>query len=171
MFYRIDAANRIVEVSPEWDDFARVNDGKENALSSTVVGRPLDDFLAGDATRMFVRAAIDAARLLSQPRVLPYRCDSPTQRRRFEMHISADAQGSVTVTHCLVDTQPRPARLHHRTAIGGWRCSQCLSVRLPGGREWISADALTTSALAQDICPACAGRLFNLKPRLSEPSP
>jgi hypothetical protein len=128
-----------------------------------VLGRPLESFLAGDATRMFVRASLEAVRLLGQTRVLPYRCDSPTERRQFEMVISLEDSGHVKVAHRLVNLEPRVR--HQRPPAGSlvaaWRCSQCLSVRAAGAPEWVGADAVALDGPpAEDVCPACASRLF-----------
>lgn len=161
MFYRVDGNGRILEVHTRWDEFACANGGGERASSAGVVGRPLLDFVAGDATRMFVSAALDAARHLGSTRVLPYRCDSPTERREFQMVIRPEAGGSVCVEHVLTASEPRPARLNRNRGLG-WRCSQCLAVRLAGSAEWRSADTEAGGILAKDVCPSCAVRLFDL---------
>ena len=163
MFYVVDASNRVVEVDGDWDDTLSRNGGAAHALRSRVLGRPLESFLAGDATRMFVRASLDAVRLLGETRVLPYRCDSPTERQQFEMVISLQDSGHVKVAHRLLNREPRVRR--QRPPVGSlvaaWRCSQCLSVRAAGTPDWIGADvAAPDGPLAQDVCPACASRLF-----------
>jgi hypothetical protein len=162
MFYVVDGSNRVVDLDPGWDEFAARNGGGVQVTREQVIGRPLDHFLSGDATRMFVHAALDAARLLGQTRVLPYRCDSPTERRRYEMVISPAPAGSVRVEHRMLSCETRPPRRTERTTTlaTGWRCSQCLSVRLPGSTAWVSADAVDRPPLAQDVCPACVSRLF-----------
>jgi hypothetical protein len=167
MFYVVDANNCVVDLDSDWDSFLSSNGGAAHAARSQVLGRPLDQFLAGDATKMFVRAALDAARLFGQTRVLPYRCDSPTERRQFEMVISPTNDGHVKVEHRLLSSQVRPARrsMGGSYPVGGWRCSQCLAVRHAGSPQWTSADAAPDTSpvvapLAQDVCPSCASRLF-----------
>lgn len=162
MFYVVDGSNRITDLNPDWDEFATRNGGGAQVTRDQVIGRPLDSFLSGDATRMFVHAALDAVRLLGHTRVLPYRCDSPTERRRYEMVISPAPEGGVRVEHRLISCETRQPRRPEwpATLTSGWRCSQCLSVRLPGSTEWISADAVSRPPLAQDVCPACVSRLF-----------
>lgn len=88
MHYIVDRSNLIVGVDEDWDSSANEQSEPGDApTADKIVGRPLDAILAGDATRMFVRAALDAARLLGESRRLPYRCDSAHERRRFEMLI------------------------------------------------------------------------------------
>jgi hypothetical protein len=163
MEYTVDQSNRIMSVDDDWDT-AAANSVPKGPLSATIVGRPLQDFLAGDATRMFVRSALDAVRLLGETRVLPYRCDSAEERRFFEMVISPLQQGRVKVEHRLVCAQaraPRPRVAAPRT-LAGWRCSQCLAVRLMGASQWVEAEGF--EPLAQDVCPSCASQLFELPP-------
>jgi hypothetical protein len=161
--YVVDQANRIVDVDGDWDVSAAEH--TESAVAPTgakIIGQPLEAFMAGDTTKMFVRSALDAARLLGETRRLPYRCDSPSERRRFEMVISPLAAGHVKVAHVLVEAMPRVARpAIALPAVGaGWRCSQCLLVRLVGSHEWNDPGLDLSAPLADDVCPPCSRRLF-----------
>jgi hypothetical protein len=160
MRYVVDGSNLIIEVDGEWDVAAAQAAGGHGAMRAQVVGLPLERFIAGDATKMFVRAALDAARLVNQTRALPYRCDSPIERRRFEMVISPLGDGHVEVDHRIVSVERRVPRSTVQRPIraAGWRCSQCLSVRWVGSTEWQEAEVC--NLLAQDVCPGCAARLF-----------
>lgn len=168
--YVVDQSNRIVGVDENWDASATEQAQPGGApTSDRIIGRPLEEFLAGDATKMFVRAALDAARLLGKSRRLPYRCDGPHERRRFEMVISPLAGGNVKVEHVLVETLPRIPRIpskarSHPELSAGWRCSQCLNVRLVGSKEWGQSNPDLSAPLAQDVCPSCARRLFEPGP-------
>jgi hypothetical protein len=165
--YVVDESNRIVGVDEGWDTSATEQAQPGAApTGDKIIGRPLVEFLAGDATKMFVRAALDAARLLGESRRLPYRCDGPHERRRFEMVISPLADGHVKVEHILVEAFPRIAR-HSRARLAvsaGWRCSQCLSVRLVGSTVWGDSNLDSSAPLAYDVCPSCARRLFESGP-------
>lgn len=161
MFYEVDRHNLIVDLDPAWDDFARANGGAVGATRAAVIGRPLLDFVAGDVARMFVSVALDSARLLERPRVLPYRCDSITRRRRFEMTITPHGQGSLLVDHQLVLDELKPfSRWSPRRTAEGWRCSQCLAVLLQGTQQWIDADKAPSRLPAHQVCGDCARRLF-----------
>lgn len=163
MFYVVDAGNRVLEVDSDWDEFLLRNGGAPHAASDGVLGRSLESFMIGDATKMFVRASLDAVRRSGQERSLPYRCDSPTERRQFEMRISPHANGQVKVEHRLIDASAHePGRRSGGvSARAGWRCSQCLAVRHVGSQRWIGANVAPPGApLAQDVCPGCVGRLF-----------
>jgi len=163
MMYEVDARNKVVDVDTEWDVEAQRAAGNAGPLRDRILGRPLESFMAGDATKMFVRAALDAARLLGETRVLPYRCDVPGERRYLEMVISPLADGHVRVAHRLVKTEPMPSRrsLPRVRIVGGWRCSQCCRVRLSGSDEWIESEDQFEARLLSDVCPECANALFD----------
>lgn len=163
VFYEIDSHDRIVALNAEWDTQAAQGDGGPQCTAAAIIGRPLMDIMAGDATRMFIRSALQAVRLLGQTRRLPYRCDSPTDRRRFEMIISPLPAGGVRIEHVLVEQSPRLPGLQRLARAGhmaaGWCCSQCLSVKPMGANEWQPPETLDTTLLAVDVCPACQNRL------------
>jgi hypothetical protein len=171
MHYTVDLSNRIIDVDDDWDAAAELGGAAAAAMRASIVGRPLTDFMAGDETKMFVRAALDATRLRSETRVLPYRCDTPTERRRYDMVMSPLGEGLVKVEHRLVMAEARPMRRRDRPAVrakAGWRCSQCLAVRLAGSGEWVEDD--DPIRLAQDVCPRCARQVFDAPPAPMEPS-
>lgn len=158
-WYRVDMAGTIIDVDPNWDRFAAANGG-ERAARAQVLGRPLKNFLTGDVTRMYLDAALDAARMTGQPRVLAYRCDSPSQRRWLEMTLEPLAGGDVRVAHRLVRTEPRndPTRYHYDTpARTTWyRCSQCLRLLAGASRRQDAAPATHHRlAVADTVCNRC----------------
>ena len=155
IWYRLDSADRIAEVSAEWDAVADGH-GAPGARAANVVGRRIMEFLSGDPARMFVSAAVQSARVFRRPVTLPYRCDSDSERRRFEMSLHPVDDGGVRVEHQLVSVEPRPTVV---ATTGGWRCSQCLRVRRPGSTMWEETGA-PPRFVALDVCPDCAGRLF-----------
>ncbi len=167
MHYVVDSLNRVIDVDAEWEAAAAGTEGGDTAMRAQVIGRALESFMIGDATRMFMRSALDAARLLGETRVLPYRCDSPDAQRRFEMVISPLGDGHVQVAHRLVSQEPRQARKVRRPALlpaplAGWHCTQCNAVRRPGHKAWLEEELTGPDRLAliQDVCPTCTQRLF-----------
>jgi rubredoxin len=163
VYYVVDRDNLIVDTHETWDNDARTTDMRGGTSRECIIGRRLEAFMVGDATKMFVRSALDAARLLGQTRTLPYRCDSAGQHRRFEMVISPLGGGQVRVEHRLLEARPRAQRasLKAPRALPAWRCSQCLFVRYSGHVEWRETDLEPAELLAQDVCPECARKLFD----------
>ena len=171
-FYEVDGEDRIVALNADWDTQAQRNDGGPGCSAAAIIGRPLMDFMAGDATRMFMRSALQAVRLMGQTRKLPYRCDSPSERRRFEMVLSPLPNHGVRIEHVLVEQSPRLPGLQRLARAGhmaaGWCCSQCLSVKPLGAHEWQPPETLDTTLLAADVCPACQNRVKSLEQPLAE---
>ncbi len=172
MYYLVNKNNVIVDVDAEWDMAAASNTGGQGATGDRIIGRTLDDFLSGDATRMFVRSALDSARLMGTTRTLPYRCDSHTHKRRFEMVISPEENGHVRVAHQLISSELRASKKRQPAfdvlETVGLRCSQCWSVRLIGSAEWTAIDVPPNSQLVQDVCPPCSRQLFPMHKELTQ---
>lgn len=183
-WYLLDAQDRIEAVSPDWDRFALRNNGA-GALAAQVLGRPLQDFLSGDATRMFLAAAIEAARITGRPRALPYRCDAPDRQRQLEMVLRPLEQQRVRVEHRLLHSRERPRSLfqkvlgperhtadqHPRAVLRPWRrCSQCQTLCDPllAAPHWRPAHALQARLapppllVRDEVCPDCRVRLAEL---------
>jgi len=163
-WYEIDAAGCVMAVCPEWDAVARQGGGAAGALQAGVIGRPLHQFISGDATRMYMDAALQAVRLLGQPRRLRYRCDTPTVRRSLEMTLVPLGGGGVRIQHGLIEQQPRlrplvclpDERPAGEGAGGVWRCSLCLRLQ-PAGQPWQAPEQVASPRLVvrYTVCPRC----------------
>jgi hypothetical protein len=161
--YVVDRGNLIVSVDDSWDASAvQQPDAREAPTSGRIIGRPLEAFLAGDSTKMFVRAALEAARLTGESRRLPYRCDSPHERRLFHMIVTPLQDGHVKVEHVLVEVLLRtPCQPRAKLVLStGWRCSQCLRIRPLGSKDWVEGELDPNAQLSHDVCASCARRLF-----------
>lgn len=169
-WYEIDAQDRLVAVCPEWDATLRQGGGGAGSLQGGVIGQPLLRFISGDASRMYMDAALQAARLTGHPRTLQYRCDTPTVRRRLEMVLQPRADGSVRIEHRLVEQHPRAHVLACFTEEGPslpssvptrgpvWRCSVCLRLQR-AGLPWQEPETVGSARLAvcYTVCPRCLG--------------
>jgi len=133
--YTLDRHDRIIAVSSEWDQFALNNDGK-SACGDRVVGRRLMDAITGDAVRMFMTAILMRVRATGQVEAVPYRCDSPTTKRRFFMRLEPLADGAVRVSHHLKHEELTDQVIRVRTADFGQRapqrCSICCRIKEAG---------------------------------------
>lgn len=164
-WYEVDAKDRVTAVCPEWDAIAQREGGTVNARRGGVIGQPLSRFISGDVSRMYMDAALQAARVTGQPRTLRYRCDSPTKRRSLEMTLTPLGQGGVRIEHRLVEEQHRPRSLDVRTEAPSleessrtvWRCSVCLRLRRIEG-DWQEPDAVPSTPEPVDVrYTICAG--------------
>ncbi len=133
--YTLDRRDRIIAVSPEWDQFALDNEGR-SACADLVVGGRLMDAITGDSVRMFMTAILMRVRVSGQSEAVSYRCDSPTTKRRFVMVLEPLADGGVRVTHHLEYEELTNLRIRVRTADYGQRapqrCSICCRIREEG---------------------------------------
>jgi len=157
--YTLDRRDRIIEVSPGWDDFALDNDG-EGACADHVVGTRLVDAIAGDPVRMYMTAILMRVRTSGQAEAIPYRCDSETTKRRYIMTLEPLAEGRVRVIHQLDSEEStdliirvRPARVGERAPL---RCSICCRIR--EGGIWIDPFAQGRNRnlrIIHSICEDC----------------
>ncbi|MFG6465536.1 hypothetical protein [Roseateles sp. BYS87W] len=157
-WYRVDADDRIVEVDPDWDQFAEANGG-HTATSAHVLGQPLSDFLSGDVTRMFLAAALEATRLTGLPRTLAYRCDAPGMRRSLEMTVQPLPEGEVLVQHRLLSATPKASATTFRYGqpprAAWYRCSQCLRLRAANAATaWQPPEQLDLPPAARSVVVA-----------------
>jgi len=141
--YTLDRNNRIVDIGGEWDHFAIDNDAR-NLVAPNVLGRPIDEFIIGDATRMFLFTMLDCSRLLAKPFTRPYRCDSPQWRRYMEMTLEPTRQGTIELRHQLLWVEPIDHPVVFTVAPSGVRhdfvkrCSICNRLRIRN--RWLEAD-------------------------------
>lgn len=170
--YTVDKADTIVAVSGLWDEFARDNGG-EKSQASAVIGRKLDQFINGDATRMFVRTMIMSARTLKRPIYRPYRCDSSKDKRFMEMTILPQEDGMVVLVHRELHHEPLAQRTPRIVASLGAsnnallkRCSLCNRIEIQGIwseiDEALAANRLEAGAtslkVVYGVCPDCLTR-------------
>jgi len=163
---KLDAQLTILEVGGDWTHFAEQNGGGHSCAPPRVVGRPLRDFISGDATRMWVETALTYARLQGAPVERPYRCDSPTEKRHMLMRIVPFGQ-ALEVEHELLRVEPmrQPTHLLFEAVGAGRpkrRCSRCNRIEERG--VWFEPDDLDDQGaprfpgaqpVTHILCPVC----------------
>jgi hypothetical protein len=105
--YWIDAQDRLIRLSENWSDFARENDG-EALMPDLILGKVLWSEIADLTLRVLYHQLVALARQ-GRPIRYRFRCDSPTQRRLFEMEIRGTKSGLVEFASTLLETESRPA--------------------------------------------------------------
>lgn len=106
--YVLDNQDRIISVSGAWDEFSKENGGA-NLYSIDVYGRSIWDFVTGDATRMWLGAVFQYARLRGSSVERPYRCDSPDLKRFMRMRVIPDQTCVLRIEHEILSTEQRIA--------------------------------------------------------------
>lgn len=172
--YQIDAADRIIQVSDEWSDFARANDG-EQVMPEHVLGVLLWSFISDYTIHDIYRRLVLIARQ-GRSSSFRYRCDAPRYKRTFQMNISATEQGNVNFESTLLSEEERPAipllmARTHRSNVYVRVCSWCHAVAWPG-EPWesletaaeriMSTDESDLPELTHGICETCAKNILKL---------
>jgi hypothetical protein len=170
----LDRERRITEVNDAWEAFASSN-GAPDLLRHRVLGAQVRSYVSGDLTRRYIDSLVDAT-LERVGRVdLPYRCDSPGERRYMRMEVAHEGGGVVRVSHHLLRSEPRHrpvlfVRDLKRSGQSRLRCSMCNLVAC--GEQWREAEFagfplhdghLVVARVLYGICPRCAGALAALR--------
>lgn len=161
-YYTLDARNRILDAGGGWDTFAEDNEAAP-AKRSSIVGHELWKFVDGVDTQSFLNAVFFVCRREMAEFSTKYRCDSPTVRRLFEMHVSPGADGEITVRHALLE-ETRGLRTDdsanmvstHSTS----RCSLCCRFRV--GDTWVDPFCAPDQAFFPEsytLCSDCRRKL------------
>lgn len=183
----LDHALRIVQIGePNWQQFLDKNPPKDPATgirsSQRVLGRPLTQFIAGDAVRTTFAELFDSVLSGARPVVrIDYRCDAPTMRRDMRLSVTPITTGG-DVRHLLyqpvmLSVQRRPAiplfglPVADRDAEGILTlCAICARAAWPigaptGAREWIEPAEYyrrgggDTALVSHGFCEDCFTRL------------
>lgn len=171
--YGLNAENRIVVISGDWDGFALANDSS-TAVARLVLYRSLWEFIDGKETREFLTEVLARCRASGQPFAALYRCDSGTTRRMSRMTVSVGDHGMVFVGHETVHTKrmtmtATPEQLQFTDAA---RCSFCCALRF-NDVWWPSVSIPDPLYFPRSyvICPECRARLARDDKGLPETGP
>lgn len=186
MFYThcTDATGRIVAVNDAWIAFAQKN-WRTDFKPAMILGRNLDEFINGPDTQAVFRLAVHRVRSKKRSLTLPFRCDSPDQRRFMEMTITPLDDDGLEYS-CLILREevrapvvflPCGARRPGAAKRSLVACSVCLRLQRPawgqlrgpealaGKEEWLEAErVLPLVAILEEgyfppltyaVCPDC----------------
>jgi len=173
--YSIDADDRIRGVDDAWLEFARLNDAPELTRAG-VIGRSLWEFVTGAELRRLYGILVSRVRTDDTRIILPFRCDSPDERREMRLTISALRAGAVRFEGHLVSCRRRPwlAILHPGIPRSDLRvviCGICRRLRTPAGGWEELEDVVATMklfsgprppSLDESICTPCLAAVSRL---------
>lgn len=159
--YSLDSRDCIVSVSGSWDKFAAKNGGVR-VFANDVCGRSIWEFVTGDATRMWLEAVFQLARLRSASIERPYRCDSPSLKRFMRMRIVSEQGGVLRIEHEILATEQRSKPVHFQYGMNVMkntrqRCSICGRVNDGGWQEPLAeyADPSYSIMVIYTVCEDC----------------
>jgi hypothetical protein len=156
IYFDIDAADRIIATSPNWDQAALARGGI-SALSAQVLGKSFWGFVAGEETRQYYEKLFQAARMAERRVELPYRCDGPMVMRSYHMDIHALPNGHLRIGHTHITAKAEEFSVIQMPGNAIEKvCSICLSVY--HGGAWHDDYFAPRGPTADDhftVCPAC----------------
>jgi hypothetical protein len=167
--YTTDREGRLAFVDRGWCEFATANAAPPDyAIPERLYGRALLSFIS-DSTTLHVYSLL-MERVLREkvPIVVPFRCDSPPERRWLELEMTPHEDG-IHFASRQVSVEPRPVpvpfdRPGTRADLLLRMCSWCKDVELAAGSWGPVEEAVKTFALFRDadvpgithgICPSC----------------
>jgi hypothetical protein len=174
MQYLIDADDRIVFVSGDWDLFAEENDASE-LKASKIIDRSLWQFVKEETTRQVYAEVLKSVRT-GKAAEFTMRCDGPSVRRLVEISLKPLPGREVEFTTRILATKERALQpLLSRSAPRSNRkvniCAWCDRVQV-GPEEWRevedAAEPLELSKgaalpqLAHVVCPHCMEKMAHV---------
>lgn len=165
--YRIDAADTITFVSPEWLRFAAENDAPE-LTKSAVIGQPIWRFIVGDEVRRLYADLFRDLRARPAEVTVPFHCDSPTLVRHMILGLRSHGGGEIECEGRLLRFESREpvdvlSRLTGRSAESLPICSLCRRLQVEG--EWVDVGVAVVRRrlfsgapmprLAETVCGEC----------------
>ncbi|MEE4245237.1 MAG: hypothetical protein V2I33_07485 [Kangiellaceae bacterium] len=169
--YQIDSNNCLVSTSSSWDQFAQANDG-EQASASHVVNHNLFDYIEGSEERFLYQLMLDFVRTKHSDFTLAFRCDSPDEKRLFQMKLSDQQNHSVKFDNTLLFAEPSETTVVLEPLCDCMIemlhiCSYCFDIRIDN--NWVGFEkglaelrifeAKHLPKISHGMCPNCSQRL------------
>lgn len=154
----LNKKNRIVEVGPSWDRFAREN-GAPDIVFDSIAGSLIWDHIMGDETKEFFSKLFFACREWHQLLAFEYRCDSPRLERLLRQTIKPCSNDGLLIENQLLSERSiarGPNIIRFRAKTQSSRCSRCCSIR--AGDSYVDPFVLEEDILDigdYGICPVC----------------
>lgn len=133
--YRINNIDVITSVSDNWCTFADANAWEGFLRPEDVVGHKLWEFIQDRETQHLYQELFKRVREGILSRTIPFRCDSPSERRYLELLIAALPDNQIEITSTILRTEPqRPTNLLNvntpRSKDIVTICSMCKKIRI-----------------------------------------
>ena len=167
--YRVDSTDTIIGVGDNWHTFANANAWTSDLPPEAVVGHTLWEFIQNPETQHVYQELFRRARAGTRSRPIPFRCDSPDERRFLELLIDAKPDGTIEITSTIIRKEPRStmrllAADTPRSTDFISICSMCKKIEV-SPKEWTDIeegiaqlkpfDAEEMPQLTHGLCPPC----------------
>lgn len=172
MWYRVDAVDRICEVSPDW--FATAKRGNAaGLLPETVIGRPIWSFIDGEKVCFLYANVFETVRQTGTVATLRLRDDGHGRQALLEMQIAPARKQGLRIT--LNTIRERAVRI---SPLWNWSlqrsselviaCSWCKHLQI--NQKWLPLDAAEAlqphlaspcpPQVVHHVCPGCEAAML-----------
>ena len=167
--YSVDEEDIIASVSENWQLFAHDNAWAGKCKPENVVGQLLWDFIQDAETRHLYKEIFNSVRIGRRLGPIPFRCDSPQERRFLELLLRPLSGGQIEISSTIVRRELRaPVGLLDNETPRSKKliriCSMCKKIAITEN-EWIAIEAGLQKlklfeaeempGLTHGLCPAC----------------
>ena len=169
--YRIDHADKIIDIQDpkRWCSFAETNGWVSTPQSGEVLGRKIWDFIQGHEAQHLYQEIFRRTRAGMHPRPLPFRCDSPGERRYLELRVKALPGDHIEFTSTILRKEPRiPVGFLDATVLRSSEfvtiCSICKKIKI-NPKKWVEVEeglvhfnffeVEQIPGLSHGLCDAC----------------
>jgi hypothetical protein len=170
VWYAIDEADRLMEASEAYFDFAGQN---EYPTAGLCVGSLLWDSVSDSTTRLVQRSLVRRVRRFGRTLTLPFRCDGPSVRRELTLEIGRRAEtGWIQFSAATISEvqRPRQALLDLGQARGDRTITMCSWCdRFMVDRVWVEIEQAVSDlgltkgsdlpSITYALCDRCDGML------------
>jgi len=106
--YSINENDIITNYSKNFPSFARNNDWQLEMEPEAILGRSIFDFISGAETQHLYQILFEHCRKGKHIGPIPFRCDSPRERRFLELHLRLLPNSHIDIITVLLKTEHRP---------------------------------------------------------------
>ena len=106
--YSINKDDIITNYSKNFPSFARNNDWQLDMEPEAVLGHSIFDFISGSETKHLYQVLFEHCRNGKHIGPIPFRCDSPTERRFLELNLRLLPNSHIDIITELLKTESRP---------------------------------------------------------------
>ncbi|MCO5297406.1 MAG: hypothetical protein M9921_11160 [Fimbriimonadaceae bacterium] len=166
--YLVDADDRILQVDPNWCQFAIENGAPH--LPESVIGEELYRFFGDPTLVQLYREIAAGVRRTKRTVIVPFRCDSADRVRLMELEIEALDDGVLRYQGVLLEESAMAERPTPRPGRRIPTCSVCLFTQM--GEEWVSPGTRPNDPEMSEwsLCPTCSEALAHWR-SLGSPEP
>lgn len=171
--YQVDSADLLQSVDAAWLTFAQENLAAE-MVKPKILGKPIWSFFSGYQVEEIYGSLFRRVRSNQKKIALPFRCDSPTERRMMELRLSPLEQGGINLESAILHSERRRAvqlfelcvpRSHEFVVV----CSWCKKVRV--AESWLEVEVAVERLglfhvaafpqLSHGVCKPCKSEALN----------